>query len=93
VALRATLDPATALGGKGDLTLRIEALQSIIDDSNAPEQPGLASLLALLTVFSERSEAAGRVVDSYRIRVTEDGKLWLNGKDVSALFLPSPTRP
>jgi hypothetical protein len=93
LTLRAALDPAAALGGKGDLTLRIEALQSIIDDSNASEQPGLASLLALLTVFSERSEASGRIVDSYRIRVTEDGKLWLNGKDVSALFLPSRSRP
>jgi hypothetical protein len=45
--------------------------------------------LAILMALSNRTQQTGKVIDSFALRLGEEGKLWLNGKDVTALFMPS----
>lgn len=76
----------SALGLVGDLELVVRGLPLLLETAGMDaSQPGLAQMLATFVAFSERSEVDGEVVDTFRLQLSEDGKVLLNGKDISAL--------
>lgn len=87
---RATVNPRAALGGSGEFNLRIEGLEKILDGTGKLiDKETVGPFLAILMALSNRTQQTGKVIDSFALRLGEDGKLWLNGKDVTALFMPS----
>jgi hypothetical protein len=94
VNLRSAIEPTATFGGTGQLDLRIEGLQKLIDATGALDQEGMGIVLSILTVFSNRDQENGQVIDNYALEVTREGSVKLNGKDITALLLPSqPTPP
>ncbi len=89
LALASTFDPDASMGTTGDFTLRFEGLQRIMDALDATGQEGVGPVLAILTVFSNRTREDGKIIDSYALKITPEGEVWLNGKDITALV----TRP
>lgn len=87
--LRAAVAPGSAFGGVGELSLRITNMQPLIEATGAGENPAVAPMLAMLAAFAERRELAdGQTVDVFELAVTEAGRLMLNNKDITAMFLP-----
>ncbi len=85
--LRAAVDPDSILLGSGELLLRIVGLEQLIAGISGQENPAAAGL-TMLMAFSNRIEENGRMVDVFDLKFTPDGKLMLNNKDVSAMFMP-----
>jgi hypothetical protein len=85
--LRAAIDPQAVMGGAGELMLRIVGLERLIEATGDQDNPA-ASGLSMLMAFSNRIEENGRMVDVFDLRFTTDGKLMLNNKDVTAMFMP-----
>ncbi len=86
--LNAIVDPGSAMGGTGELSLRIENMQTVIDITGASNDQSVAPVLAMLTAFSNRTQENDKTVDSFNLKFTKDAKLFLNDKDVTAMFLP-----
>lgn len=88
--LRAGVDPQAVMGGTGELLLRIVGMQKLIDATGGQQDEGspVASGLSMLTAFSNRIEEDGKMVDVFDLKFTQDGKLMLNNKDVTAMFMP-----
>ena len=86
--LRAAVDPGSAMGGTGELNLRIAGMQTLIDMTGAQQNESAAPVLAMITAFSNRTEENGTTVDTFDLRFSPEGKLFLNGKDVTAMFMP-----
>lgn len=88
---QAQVDSQAAMGGTGELKMRIEGLQKVIDGlGEMAKEQGTAQTIAMLMMFSSRSEENGKVVDSYDLKLGKDGQITLNGKDMSALFAAQP---
>lgn len=85
--LRAAIDPQAAMGGAGELMLRIVGLERLIEVTGGQDNPAAAGL-SMVMAFSNRIEEDGRMVDVFDLRFTTDGKLMLNNKDVTAMFMP-----
>ncbi|MFO1350289.1 MAG: hypothetical protein U1F68_06255 [Gammaproteobacteria bacterium] len=86
--LNAKVNPESAMGGTGDLKLRLEGLQTVVDTLGLNQNEGVAPVVAMITAFSARTDENGKTVDSFDLQFTADGKLMLNGKDVTAMFMP-----
>jgi len=86
--LRAAVDSTAAIGGVGELNLRIAGMQTLIDISGAQQDESAAPVLAMITAFSDRTEENGTTIDTFDLKFSGDGKLFLNGKDVTAMFMP-----
>ena len=93
LALASTFDPDASMGTTGDFTLRFEGLQRIMDALNATDQEGVGPVLAILTVFSNRTREDGKIIDSYTLEITPEGEVRLNGKDITALVTRPQPRP
>ncbi len=96
--LRAGVDPQSAMGGTGELMLRIEGMQNVIDAAGAmAQEQGPAQAIGMLMMFSNRTEENGKIVDSYDLKFTKEGQLWLNGKDMTPMLMgggaPPPSAP
>ena len=96
--LRAGVDPQSAMGGTGELKVRIEGLQNVIDAAGAmAQEQGPAQAIGMLMMFSNRTEENGKTVDSYDLKFTKEGQLWLNGKDMTPMLMgggaPPPSAP
>ena len=88
MSLRAAVDAASAMGGVGELSLRVEGMQTLIDMTGAQQNESVAPVLAMITAFSSRTEENGKTVDRFDLKFTQDGKLFLNEKDVTAMIMP-----
>ena len=86
--LRAAVDATSAMGGVGELSLRVVGMQTLIDMTGAQQNESVAPVLAMITAFSNRTEENGKTVDSFDLKFAQDGKLFLNDKDVTAMFMP-----
>lgn len=87
LALRAAIDPQAVMGGAGELMLRVIGLERLIEVTGGQDNPAAAGL-SMLMAFSNRIEEDGRMVDVFDLKFTTDGKLMLNNKDVTAMFMP-----
>jgi len=85
--LEARVATASPFGAVGDLELVIVGLDQAVAQMGLDQNPEVAPALAMLTAFSNRTEQDSQVVDTFALQVTEDGKLMLNGKDVSAMLM------
>ncbi len=84
----AQVDPQTAFGASGQLLLRVQGLDRMMAATQDLEDEGAGQFLSMLLVMSQRSQHAdGTVVDSFELKVSADGQLLLNGKDISALLM------
>jgi hypothetical protein len=85
------IDQEAAMGGAGELKLRITGLDKVLEAAQgmSPEQQSLMPVLGMLLTLSNRTEEAGKIIDTYNLKLTKEGRLWLNGKDVTELFLSS----
>lgn len=88
LGLEAYANPESALGGTGAFLLKITGMQTVIDTLGLANDENVAPVLAMLTAFSNRTEAEGKVVDTFDLKLSADGKLLLNSKDVTAMFMP-----
>jgi hypothetical protein len=92
VNFRATVDAQSAQGGIGEFKLRIEGLDKALATSqNMAGQESVAPLLGMLMAFSNRTQEGDKVIDAFDLKLGSDGKLWLNDKDVTAMFMPPDT--
>jgi hypothetical protein len=87
--LRAAVAPDTLFGGVGELNLYITNMEALIEATGAGQNPTIAPMLAMITAFSERRQGEdGQTVDAFELAVTEQGRLMLNNKDITALLMP-----
>ena len=84
----AEVNPQSSLGATANILLRIEGLPTLIELSGLSQVPGVAPMLVMLGAFSIRTEENGQTIDSFDLSLTEEGRLMLNGKDVTAMFMP-----
>jgi hypothetical protein len=89
----AEVKPESAMGGIGNLSLKIENMQTLIDITGAAQDQSIAPVLAMITAFSQRTEQDGKTLDSFDLAFTAEGKLMLNGKDITALVMPGAAAP
>ena len=93
LSLRAAVAPESMFGGTGELTLQVTGMQKLIDVTGVAQDQSIAPVLAMLTALSDRTEQDGTTVDTFDLRVTPDGKLMLNGKDVTAMAMGGAPPP
>jgi hypothetical protein len=88
INFKAAIDSKAAMGGTGTFNLRMQGLQKVLDQlGELPEQQAVSGFLAMLVALSNRTEENGKVIDRFDLKLSEEGKLWLNGKDVTGLFI------
>ena len=63
-------------------------MQTVIDITGASQDKSVAPVLAMLTAFSNRTQEGEKTIDNFNLKFTEDAKLFLNEKDVTAMFMP-----
>ncbi len=86
--LRATVQPDALFGGVGELNLYITNMEALIEATGAGRNPAIAPMLAMFTAFSERRQGEdGQTIDAFELAVTEQGRLLLNNKDITALLM------
>ncbi|MEE4379128.1 MAG: hypothetical protein V2J55_16680 [Candidatus Competibacteraceae bacterium] len=85
------VDPEAAMGGAGEMLLRITGIDKVLEAAQTmpPEQQTFMPVLGMMLTMSNRAEEDGKVIDTYDLKLTKEGKLWLNGKDVTSMFLAS----
>jgi hypothetical protein len=93
LSLSAQAAPQSPLGGVGEFSLTIENMQTIVDTLGLANDQQVAPVLAMLTAFSNRTTEDGNTIDSFELQVTDEGKLMLNNKDVTAMFMPGAPVP
>lgn len=86
--LQAHVDPQAAFGAVGNMLLTLTGLDKAIAAVGGDKQKSAAAMLSALMAFSNRTEQNGKTVDEFDLKVTKEGKLMLNHKDVTALFMP-----
>ena len=91
--VQAQVAPGSPFGATGDVDLRIVGLDQAVQGAGLDQDPEIAPALAMVTAFSNRTEEEGKVIDSFALQVTEDGKLMLNGKDVSGMLMGTGAAP
>lgn len=80
-------NPDAALGAEGHFLARLVGLSTLLEALGPLAQDeGVAQGVAMLMMFSNRTEENGMTVDTYDIRIGADGAVTLNGKDMTALF-------
>jgi hypothetical protein len=87
------INPQSAMGGVGSLSLKIENMQTLIDITGAAQDQSIAPMLAMITAFSDRTEQNGKTIDNFDLEFTAEGKLFLNGKDITAMVMPGSAPP
>lgn len=90
--LRANVDAQAAFGAVGEMMLKLTGMDKAIAafGGNKKQSPG--AMLSALMAFSNRTEQNGKTIDEFDLNVTKDGKLMLNHKDVTALFMPGQSQ-
>ncbi len=82
-------DMTSPLQAVGTFEGTITGLPNVVASmGEAATQEGPAQAIAMLQMFSERTEENGQTVDRYAVQITPDGKLMLNGKDMTAMVMP-----
>lgn len=83
-----TFDDATARGLMGGLTLTLRGFEALVAQAGGGgRNPGPAlALYALQGLGAADTDRQGRPVRTYRIEVAADGRVLLNGTDVSGLL-------
>jgi hypothetical protein len=89
LSANSTINSKSAFGAMGEFNLQIEGFDKLLGSATLIDKQKVGPLLALLAALSNRTQANGKTVDSFALKLTEEGKLWLNGKDITALFLAS----
>ncbi len=86
--LRAAVEPDALFGGVGELNLYITNMEALIEATGAGQNPAIAPMLAMITAFSERRQGEdGQTIDAFELADTEQGRLMLNNKDITALLM------
>lgn len=84
----AAIDPKAAFSAIGNFYLQIEGMDKALERfAGLIDQSTAGRLLAILIALSNRTQNAGKTIDSFVLKLTEEGKLLLNGKDVTGLFI------
>ncbi|MEZ5581938.1 MAG: hypothetical protein R3F37_03395 [Candidatus Competibacteraceae bacterium] len=89
--IKTQIEPEAAMGGAGEMLLRITGIDKVLEAAQtmSPEQQSFMPVLGMMLTMSNRSEEDGKIIDSYDVKLTKEGRLWLNGKDVTDMFLAS----
>lgn len=93
LSAHAEVNQQSAVGGTGSVSLKVENMQTLIDITGAAQQPSIAPVLAMITAFSDRTEQDGKTVDNFDLEFTAEGKLMLNGKDITGMIMPGAAPP
>lgn len=91
--LSAQVSEASPFSAIGELNLQIVGLDTAVQMAGLDQDPDIAPMLAMLTAFSNRSEENDQVIDRFALEVTSEGKLMLNGKDMTAMLMGGGAPP
>lgn len=86
----AATDPATALGGTGEVSLEVRGLPTLLAATGLGQHPQIAPMLGMFTAFAERNEQDGVTVDKFQLSLSPQGQLLLNGQDIGPMFGLAP---
>ncbi len=88
--LKAGVDGNAAYLATGTLQLAIENPDKIREIVTAlAGDPDINQMLATLTALAERSSDKGKIVDRIDARLTPEGRIMVNSKDVTEMFIPA----
>lgn len=94
LALMAQVDQKAKYMSNGTLHLAIEQPDEFARIVNSLSgDPETAKMLASVTALARRGTEGGKTVDRIDARLDEAGKVFINDKDVTALFFPPPPPP
>ncbi|GEM_PF-4088266 len=89
--LDARIDPKAVFQSVGGFEFEAVNLDRLIQAARtlgAVDQ-GADQVLALFSALAARHKEGDRVIDRLQARVDAQGRIWVNGKDVTALFIPA----
>lgn len=87
--LALTLDSASKFMSTGTVNIAIENPEDLMQVAQAlGADPEMQRMLTTLTAVSNRTEEKGRIVDRVDARLDQEGKVFVNAKDVTLLFFP-----
>jgi hypothetical protein len=82
--------------GVGDIVIRglDEAARAVVGDAQGGGPDSPAAIIAIISAIGQAgTDASGRPTRTYHIEVDEQGRMMLNGNDLSALFGGAPAAP
>lgn len=91
LGLLATVDQGAKYVSTGTVNVAIEnpdEFMRIVRTFSA--DPETAKMLATLTALADRSTENGTVIDRVEARMDQEGKVFINAKDVTPMFFPPP---
>lgn len=94
LALMAATDQKAKYFSTGEMKLVVENPEEFLKIARSlSSDPETEKMLATLTALADRREENGKVADRIDARVDGAGKVFINAKDVTAMFFPPPPAP
>ncbi len=89
VDLMVKSDPKAKFKATGSLDVKIENPDNFMAIfTELFGNSGASQILAMVSAFGERKEMGEKVVESLNIKITPNGKIFMNNKDVTNMFFP-----
>ncbi len=85
-----TAEPQAVYQTVAQFTVKATNLDKLVNLSGMSGDPDIAKGLVMLRLFAQTTVENGQTVDYYRFELTPEGKMLLNGKDMSPLFESQP---
>ncbi|MDX1655413.1 MAG: hypothetical protein R3310_09425 [Candidatus Competibacteraceae bacterium] len=87
--LRADIEvnPDAAFGAAGTLKLTVMGLDRIIQATGAGGDESASQMATMLLMFSDRRQEEEQIIDTFDLRLTPEGMIYLNGKDLSPMLM------
>ncbi|MBM9613297.1 hypothetical protein JWJ90_03245 [Desulfobulbus rhabdoformis] len=89
LALLAKVNPSSQYMSTGTLNLALEnpeELKRVLQTYS--QDPGIEQAFGMLTALANRTEEGGKTVDRIDAKLDPQGKVIINGKDVTSMFFP-----
>jgi len=94
LGLLATVDQKAKYFSTGTLTAAVEQPDEFVRIVRSlSADPETEKVLATLTALADRRQEQGKTVDRIEARIDGEGKVFINTKDVTAMFFPPPSQP
>jgi len=94
LALMAASDQKAKYFSTGEMKLVVENPEEFLKIARSlSSDPETEKMLATLTALADRREENGKIADRIDARVDGAGKVFINAKDVTAMFFPPPPPP
>jgi len=94
LSLLANIDSKAKYFSTGNLNLAIENPDEFLRIAQSfGADPEMQKMLVSLTALANRGNESGKIVDKIDAKVNQEGKVFVNAKDVTLMFFPEPVPP